>query len=190
MNPVILPSAITYRGETNKAFVEVEVSSGIGIHLVGLADSDVKETLLRVVTALQSCGYHIPGKKLVINIKGADLKTRKLLPGWLDFPIAIGILLASGQIKAGKGEIQKTIFVGEVGLDGSLRAPGNNGGFVNATDAALVLSWRYRDDFSIWGWDTDCKGGNTWLDVKDLADAVELLQSSYDDEKKKEVVAQ
>ena len=48
--------------------VEVQVSNGIGIHLVGLADQAVKESLLRTVTALQANGYRIPGKKVVINL--------------------------------------------------------------------------------------------------------------------------
>ena len=42
--------------------VEVDINSGIGIHLVGLADIAVKESLLRIMTALQSLGFHIPGK--------------------------------------------------------------------------------------------------------------------------------
>lgn len=48
--------------------VEVDITHGIGIHLVGLADVAVKESLLRTVTALQSLGFRIPGKKIVINL--------------------------------------------------------------------------------------------------------------------------
>lgn len=48
--------------------VEVKIDRGIGIHLVGLADAAVKESLLRTVTALQSMDFHIPGKKIVINL--------------------------------------------------------------------------------------------------------------------------
>ena len=48
--------------------VEVDIAHGIGIHLVGLADVAVKESLLRTVTALQSLGFRIPGKKIVINL--------------------------------------------------------------------------------------------------------------------------
>ena len=47
--------------------VEVDITLGIGIHLVGLADAAVKESLLRTVTALQSRGFRIPGKKIIIN---------------------------------------------------------------------------------------------------------------------------
>lgn len=48
--------------------VEVDVTAGLGIHLVGLADVAVKESLLRTITALQSVGFRIPGKKIVNNL--------------------------------------------------------------------------------------------------------------------------
>lgn len=48
--------------------VEVDVIQGIGVHLVGLADAAVRESLLRIMTSLQSLGYHIPGRKIVINL--------------------------------------------------------------------------------------------------------------------------
>lgn len=48
--------------------IEVNISLGIGIHLVGLADAAVKESLLRTVTSLQLRGFHIPGKKIVNNL--------------------------------------------------------------------------------------------------------------------------
>ena len=68
--------------------VEVDINSGIGIHLVGLADVAVKESLLRTMTALQSIGFRIPGKKIVINLAPADM--RKNGSGY-DLPIALGI---------------------------------------------------------------------------------------------------
>ena len=57
--------------------VNVEVSmqdSGVGIHLVGLADAAVKESLLRTVTAIQAKGFTFPGKKTIINLAPADLR--------------------------------------------------------------------------------------------------------------------
>ena len=96
--------------------VEVDITQGIGIHLVGLADVAVKESLLRTVTALQSLGFHIPGKKIVINLAPADLHKNG---GGYDLPIAIGIIAASGQ-KSLPG-IGKYLIMGELGLDGSVR---------------------------------------------------------------------
>ena len=97
--------------------VEVDIDKGIGIHLVGLADIAVKESLLRTITALESVGYRIPGKKIVINLAPADL--RKNGSGY-DLPIAIGIIAASGQESL--PALGEFIIMGELGLDGSVRA--------------------------------------------------------------------
>lgn len=96
--------------------VEVNIDRGIGIHLVGLADVAVKESLLRTTTALQALGYNIPGKRIVINLAPADV--HKNGSGY-DLPIAIGVIAASGQRDlplAGK-----LMMMGELGLDGSVR---------------------------------------------------------------------
>ena len=53
--------------------VEIDIAPGLGLHLVGLADAAVKESLLRTITALQSLGFRIPGKKIVINLAPADM---------------------------------------------------------------------------------------------------------------------
>ena len=96
--------------------VEVDITQGIGIHLVGMADVAVKESLLRTVTALQTLGFHIPGKKIVINLAPADMHKNG---GGYDLPIALGIIAASGQ-KELPG-IAKCLIMGELGLDGSVR---------------------------------------------------------------------
>ena len=101
-----------------KTIVEVEIMPGIGIHLVGLADAATKETLLRVITALQSCGYSIPGKKILINVAPRSLYKCE---GGLDLPIALGILKASGAVNI---ITEGLYFHGELGLDGSLRLTG------------------------------------------------------------------
>ena len=96
--------------------VEIDIDRGIGIHLVGLADVAVKESLLRTTTALEALGFHIPGKRIVINLAPADL--RKNGSGY-DLPIAIGIIAASGQRELPRAE--RFILMGELGLDGSVR---------------------------------------------------------------------
>ena len=180
----VLATATTFRGQTIRGLVEVSITPGIGINLVGLADVAVKESLLRVVTALQAQGYHFPGKKVVINLHRDPQFSRRVHGmddgGWFDLPIALGILLASGQVKASKKELDETIFVGRLNLDGRIVAPAS--GFLHDADAARAVSWAYRDEQSVWGWDTGNNGGDTWLDVKDLKDAVELLESALNDE--------
>ena len=96
--------------------VEVNITLGIGIHLVGLADAAVKESLLRTVTALQSKGFHIPGMKVVINLAPADM--HKQGSGY-DLPIALGIIAASGQRPVPM--LDRYLIMGELGLDGSIR---------------------------------------------------------------------
>ena len=97
--------------------VEVEISNGIGIHLVGLADVAVKESLLRTMSALSALGFKIPGKKIVINLAPADL--HKNGSGY-DLPIAVGIIAASDQ--ASLPGIDRFVLMGELGLDGSIRS--------------------------------------------------------------------
>lgn len=96
--------------------VEVNIASGLGIHLVGLADVAVKESLLRTVTALQSMGFHVPGKKIVINLAPADLHKRG---SGYDLPIALGIIAASEQLEMPL--LDKFVIMGELGLDGAVR---------------------------------------------------------------------
>ena len=102
--------------DATKVTVEVDIRGGVGIHLVGLADTAVKESLLRTVTALQAMGYHIPGKKIIINLAPADL--HKSGSGY-DLPIALGIIAASGQRTMPR--LEEFIIMGELGLDGSVR---------------------------------------------------------------------
>lgn len=97
--------------------VEVDITTGIGIHLVGLADAAIKESLLRTITSLQSMGFRIPGRKIVINLAPADM--HKKGSGY-DVPIALGIIAASGQRELRR--LEEFIIMGELGLDGSVRS--------------------------------------------------------------------
>ena len=96
--------------------VEIDVTAGIGIHLVGLADAAVRESLLRTITALQSMGFRIPGKKIVINLAPADM--HKKGSGY-DVPIALGIVAASGQMDLPL--LEDFMVMGELSLDGGIR---------------------------------------------------------------------
>ena len=96
--------------------VETHIDKGIGIHLVGLADVAVKESLLRTTTALQAIGYNIPGKRIIINLAPADV--HKNGSGY-DLPIAVGIIAASEQCELPLAE--RFLLMGELGLDGSVR---------------------------------------------------------------------
>ena len=96
--------------------VEVNIAQGLGIHLVGLADAAVKESLLRTITALQSLDFRIPGKKIVINLAPADM--HKKGSGY-DLPIALGIIAASKQREL--PFLDHFLIMGELGLDGTIK---------------------------------------------------------------------
>ena len=96
--------------------VEIDLSTGIGIHLVGLPDSAVRESLLRVITALTSYGFRIPGRKLVVNLAPADIRKEGSA---YDLAIALGLLAVSEQISLIGGD--RYIIMGELALDGRIR---------------------------------------------------------------------
>ncbi|MGB3691519.1 MAG: YifB family Mg chelatase-like AAA ATPase [Spirulinaceae cyanobacterium] len=101
-----------------KVGVEVDVSGGLPkTVVVGLPDAAVQESRERVKAALKNTGFAFPGGNIVINLTPADL--RKEGPSF-DLPISVGILAASGQVNAQL--LGDYLFLGEVSLDGSLRA--------------------------------------------------------------------
>ena len=100
--------------------VEVDVSgqSLPSFTIVGLGDRAVEESKERVRAAFRNTGVDFPLHRIVVNLAPADLP--KEGPSY-DLPIALGLLLASGQITAGKTDLSKTLIVGELSLDGYLR---------------------------------------------------------------------
>ena len=100
-----------------KVTIEVHCTLGVGYHLVGMADNAVRESTYRIAGALQSVGFKIPGKKFIINMAPADLRKSG---AHYDLPLSIGILLASGQLSAHM-TLDKTLILGELSLDGTLR---------------------------------------------------------------------
>lgn len=101
--------------EATTITVEVNVVPGIAFYLVGLPDSAIKESSYRIAAALQNNTYTFPGKKITINMAPADLRKEGSA---YDLTLALGILAASGQIKA--ENISEYIIMGELSLDGSL----------------------------------------------------------------------
>ena len=102
--------------EATTITVEVNINKGIGYHLVGLPDNAIKESSYRIAAALQNNGYKLPGKKITINMAPADLRKEGSA---YDLTLALGILVASEQIKA--ENISDYLIMGELSLDGSLQ---------------------------------------------------------------------
>lgn len=104
--------------EPHKIDVEVDLVQSIpGITIVGLPDTAVSEAKERVRSAIKNSGFLFPNKKVVINLAPADLKKEGTN---YDLPMAVGILAQDGIINP--DEIKDTAFIGELSLDGSLRA--------------------------------------------------------------------
>lgn len=97
--------------------VEVSVGAGlVGMSIVGMADTAIQEARERVRGAIRSCGFAVPSQKIVVNLAPGSL--RKSGSGF-DLPIALGILVASGQVDP--AFLEGRLFVGELSLDGGVR---------------------------------------------------------------------
>lgn len=116
--------------------VEVDVSPGLHLFaIVGLADKEVQESRERIAAAIKNIGALAPHKKsqrVIVNLAPADIK--KEGPAF-DLAIALGYLLASGQIRF---DPEGRVFLGELGLDGALRAvPGVLASALAAREAGM-----------------------------------------------------
>ncbi len=101
-----------------KILVEVDVNNSLpSVSIVGLPDVSISEAKERVRSAIKNSGYQFPNKKIVVNLAPADIKK---MGSYYDLPIAVGILSKSGVIA--KTEFPDTAFIGELSLDGSVRA--------------------------------------------------------------------
>ena len=97
--------------------VEVHLAGGLpAFNLVGLPDTEVRESRDRVRAALQNAQFDFPSRKITVNLAPADLPKES---GRYDLPIAIGILAATGQIPS--TALPRYEFAGELALGGALR---------------------------------------------------------------------
>lgn len=97
--------------------VEIHLSNGLpGLSIVGLPETAVKESKDRVRSALLNTRFEFPARRITINLAPADLPKEG---GRFDLPIALGILVASGQLPA--ATMNDYEFAGELALSGELR---------------------------------------------------------------------
>ncbi len=96
--------------------VEVDIAQGMPFFtIVGLPDAAVQESKERVRAAIKNSGCRFPGTRITVNLAPADV--RKEGPSY-DLPIAVGILVASGQLPPLDASL---LFLGELSLDGTVR---------------------------------------------------------------------
>src|SRR5580704_10758695 len=112
-------SATTVGVDAQRVAVEVDVSFGlVQFYIVGLPDTAIKESSKRIKTALQNSGIRLPAKRITVNLAPADLKKEGTL---FDLPITLGILQAAQYISVSSDFLEKTLVLGELSLDGSIR---------------------------------------------------------------------
>jgi magnesium chelatase family protein len=149
MSLAVLYSRALSGMEAELVTVEVHLAGGLpSFTIVGLPETEVKESRERVRAALQNCQFDFPARRITVNLAPADLPKES---GRYDLPIALGILAATGQIPADK--LAAYEYAGELALTGELRpirgalamtyrAAGSGRAFIlpelNAAEAALV----------------------------------------------------
>ncbi|MCE2948691.1 MAG: YifB family Mg chelatase-like AAA ATPase [Betaproteobacteria bacterium] len=116
--------------------VEVHLANGLpSFALVGLPEAEVREARERVRAAIVNCGFEFPARRITVNLAPAELPKES---GRFDLPIALGILVASGQVRrprrdgaAAPGWLDAHEFAGELALTGELRP----------VRGALAMTW-------------------------------------------------
>ncbi len=101
----------------NLVTIEADLSNGLPrLDIVGLPDAAVRESKERVRAAILNSGFSFPPRRCVLNLAPADLKKAGTQ---YDLPIAVALLLGTGQLSADAGSC---LMMGELGLSGELRA--------------------------------------------------------------------
>ena len=96
--------------------VEVNITPGLGMFLVGLPDNAVRESQERIRSAFDNSGLKMPGKKVVVNLAPADIRKEG---SSLDLTIAVAILAAAGQVAPDR--LGDYVIMGELSLDGTIK---------------------------------------------------------------------
>ncbi|MFA5478776.1 MAG: YifB family Mg chelatase-like AAA ATPase [Candidatus Muiribacteriota bacterium] len=101
--------------------VETDILRGLpGFSIVGLPDTSVNEAKERVRAAVLNSGFKIPPGRITVNLSPAEIRKNG---SNFDLPIALGLIVSSGGIKKiNKNIIDNTVFIGELGLSGDMRA--------------------------------------------------------------------
>lgn len=133
-----LTTLIENQKKLEKAEIEIQMIPGIPqIHFLGLPDQAIKESFLRIKSALKICGFKFPtSQQVIVNIKPHYLK--KTSKG-LELAVALGILHMTGQKKLSE-PILSSIIYGELGLDGAVTEPSDLISFKLKNNQESILS--------------------------------------------------
>ena len=157
--------------------IEVDLKKGMPSQtIVGLVDTAIKEARERVNSAILNSGFEFPLGRITVNLAPADIRKEGSI---FDLPIALGILISSGQLNP-KCDLNKFVIMGELALDGRIKPV--NGILAVVEDAkkrefksVIVPYQNYKESKLI--------SGISVYPIHNLIDAVEILSS--DNEKRK-----
>ncbi|MFN0063255.1 MAG: YifB family Mg chelatase-like AAA ATPase [Myxococcaceae bacterium] len=97
--------------------VEVDLAPGLPFFsIVGLPDNAVRESKVRVASALKNSGVDVPGRRITVNLAPAELRKEGAA---FELPIALGVIAAC--LKLRSPFLRETLFAGELSLDGTLK---------------------------------------------------------------------
>ncbi len=132
MSLAVLHSRALAGLNAHEVTVEVHLANGLpSFTIVGLPDTEVKESRDRVRAALVNSRFEFPARRITVNLAPAELRKES---GRFDLPIALGILAASRQLET--ADFPKYEFAGELSLTGELRP----------VRGALAMTWRAAQD--------------------------------------------
>jgi magnesium chelatase family protein len=142
--------------------VEVHLANGLpSFTIVGLPDTEVKESRERVRAALVNSRFEFPARRITVNLAPADLRKES---GRFDLPIALGILAASQQLDT--ADFPKYEFAGELSLTGELRP----------VRGALAMTWRAAQEGRAFVLPPRSAGEAALVDGADIYQAGSLLE--------------
>lgn len=115
----IIPSSTLLGVDGQAVHVEVHVGNGLPCFtVVGLPDTACRESRDRVRAAMQTCGLPWPNRKVTVNLAPSAVRKSGAA---LDLAIAVGLLVASDEACVPSEAVDGMAFIGELGLDGSIR---------------------------------------------------------------------
>lgn len=132
-----LTSAAVEGVEATPVSLEIDVASGLpGFIVVGLADKAVDESRERVRSALKHSGFSFPLSRITVHLAPSEKKKSGV---HFDLSIALGILLADGQVKADSSRLNRTLILGGLSLDGQLQS---------VSGTLVLVDWAKQQGFS------------------------------------------
>lgn len=127
---IVIKSASNIGIEGMSVSVEIDIKRGLpAFNIVGLPSASVREAKERVRAAIVNSGFTYPMGRITVNLAPANIKKEGSL---FDLPMAVGILIYTGQLKI--SDFQRVLFIGELSLNGDLKGIG--GGLIAAMHGA------------------------------------------------------